>query len=89
MRTLSALMLSLGLGLAACGGGSKPATEEPTGDSEMDSDVPAAELCCCDYIEETGEGDEMAENQTYSMMPPADCEGLGACTDASACEASE
>jgi len=92
MRILGALILSFGL--AACGGGSKPATEEPVGDDKtttdpLPDDVPAGDECCCDYIEETGEGDNMSENQMFSMIPVADCEGMGQCTDDVACTTAE
>ena len=91
MRTLGALILSFGL--FACGGGSKPAAQEPA-DEDEPGDAPTgdgpvdAELCCCDYIEETGDGDTMSENQTFSMMPPDECAGLGQCSeDPDACAA--
>jgi hypothetical protein len=88
MRALGALVLSLGL--FACGGGSKPAAQEPAGEEETaEEEAPTdPELCCCDYIEETGDGDEMAENQTFSMMPPDECAGIGQCSeDPEACMA--
>jgi len=89
MRILGALILTFGL--AACGGGGKPAATDPADNAATDPvDDPAptdGELCCCDYIEESGDGDMMSENQAYNMMPPEDCEGMGQCTDDGMCSA--
>lgn len=80
--TRSALVLALSLALAACGG-KTAAPADPAGAPA--GDPPAAadpELCCCDYIQETGDGDDMAENQTFEMMPPDACAGEGgSCAD--------
>ncbi len=76
--TRSALVLALSLALAACGG-KTAAPADPAADPPAAADP---ELCCCDYIQETGDGDDMAENQTFEMMPPDACAGEGgSCAD--------
>lgn len=72
MRTLSALILALGL--VACGGGSKPAAQEPAEETSSDdenlpddSDMPVEnEQCCCQ------------QGETYEVMSVGACEEAGA-----------
>lgn len=67
----------LSLSLAACGGKSKPAE---TGGGGGEATERVAADCCCEFIEETGEGDEMAENQVRRMMTGQECEqNTGTC----------
>lgn len=83
------IVLALSLFLFACGGGSKAAPEEPADESlnQVEGGPDDPELCCCEYVEETGEGDEMSEEMVTSMMPPEECAGSsGQCLEtADAC----
>ena len=83
MTIRAALTISLlSLSLAACGGKSKPAETTPPAEEEVAAD------CCCEFVEETGEGDEMQENQVNRSMTKADCDGnSGQCVDAATCAA--
>ena len=94
MRTLAALCLSLGL--VACGGGAKPAAQEPveetTNDDSLDdvgdSDMPVEnEQCCCDYSETPSDDpDDMTEEHSYGYMSMGECdEAGGMCTDDVSC----
>jgi hypothetical protein len=91
MRTLGALLLSLGL--LACGG-SKPAAQEPTEEASTDeigdSDMPVEnEQCCCDYIADpSDDADDMTENHSYDYLSMGACdEAGGVCeADSSVCD---
>lgn len=73
---LAALVISL----AACGG-TKTQPKDPIEDDQVEGG-----MCCCEWIEETGDGDEMAENAVQGMMGPPECdEKGGTCDEAQAC----
>ncbi len=69
------------LSLAACGG-AKPKSEA----EKIENDEVTGGMCCCEYVQESGEGDEMSEEMVQEMMDPAACDGQsGTCDEADAC----
>jgi hypothetical protein len=83
-----ALVAILALSLAACGGTSKAADTTPAATEATDpAGEPTADgNCCCEFIIETGEGDDMSENMISRMMTSQQCDDeSGTCVGDAAC----
>ena len=78
---LRTVFVSACLLFAACGG-AKPKSEA----EKIENDEVTGGMCCCEYVQESGEGDEMSEEMVQEMMDPAACEGQGGtCDEAQSC----